>query len=402
MRLLTLLLLPSVVFAADINANSCSQADVSTALTSATTGDRILVPAGTCTWSNLSISKAVHLKGAGIDVTVITVSENTITKQAAGIIRITDFTFTKSNGGNVSKAFVVNGSWTGAEPVIFANNKVTINDSGFFLLDVPGGVIIANNDFQAQWDDSVIQLKATNSQGSWETDDTFGAKDVNGKLNHYIETNTFYGGANQAIDCDDNTRCVYRYNAATYSSFNSHGYATSPAGARHFEIYNNQFLHLGGSTQIANQNISIWLRGATGFIYNNYFDDIAGSYWGDKEELRFTIRGAEDARPQGSCASVSYPVPRQIGQNHNGTAYFTDPVRWYNNTGTLAISADWNWGNPCGLTFSDFWQAGRDYIIGSAKPGYVAYTYPHPLLGQEQGPSQRRWRGVKLHGVKIR
>ena len=35
-----------------------------------------------------------------------------------------------------------------------------------------------------------------------------------------------------------------------------------------------------------------------------------------------SIRGAEDERPQGSCANTHYPVPHQIGQSDTGT----DPI----------------------------------------------------------------------------
>lgn len=386
MRVLLVFLVAVSAWGADVNAASCSQADVTSAINSASAGDRVLVPAGSCSWSSMSIAKAVHLQGAGIDVTTIAVNENGITKQAAGVIRITDFTFTKSGGGNESKGFTIGGSWQSAEPVVFADNKVSISGTGFLLLDVPGGVIIAGNEFIGAWDDSFIQPKANSGQNSWSTADTFGDRDTNGKLNHYIEDNTFYGGTNQGIDCDDNSRCVYRYNYLLYSSFNTHGWSTSPAGVRHFEVYNNHFDHQGSTAEIGNQNWSVWIRGGTGFIYNNQFADIAGSHWGNKTEMRFTIRGAEDVRPQGSCGNVSYPVPHQIGQNHNGTSYFTDPIRWYGNTGTLATAADWNWGNPCGLTFSTFWQSGRDYVIGTAKEGYTAYTYPHPLLSGEPDP----------------
>lgn len=381
MKLLVLLLLTcSISHAATVNAASCSQSDVASAITAASAGDTVQVPAGSCSWTSLSITKAVHLKGAGIDVTTIAVSGSGATKQSAGVIRISDFTFTKTGGGNSSKALTFGGSWASAEPIIFHDNKVQISDTGFILIDVPGGVIIANNEFIGAWDDSFIQPKANSGQNSWSTADTLGDRDTDGKLNVYVEDNTFYGGTNQGIDCDDNTRCVYRYNYLLYSSFNTHGWATSPAGVRHFEVYNNHFDHQGSTAEIGNQNWSVWIRGATGFIYNNQFADIAGSHWGNKSELQFTIRGAEDARPQGSCGNVSYPVPHQLGQNHNGSSYFTDPIRWYSNTGTLAVAAGFNWGNPCGLTFSTFWQENRDYVIGTAKPGYVAYTYPHPLL----------------------
>jgi hypothetical protein len=135
----------------------------------------------------------------------------------------------------------------------------------------------------------------------------------------------------------------------TYSSFNSHGWDTSPVGVRHFEVYENQFLHAGGTDDIANQNWSIWIRGGTGVIFDNVLDDIAGSYWGNKDEVRFSIRGAEDARPQGACSDVTYPVPHQIGQSHDGANSVTDPIYLWGNTGAVAIAADWNWGNPCGV-----------------------------------------------------
>lgn len=369
--------------AATINAASCSEANVASAISSAAVGDTVQVPAGSCTWSSLSIAKAVTIKGAGIGVTNITLGTgNSVTKQAAGIIRIRDFSFSKSGGGNESKGFEVGGSWLSAQPVVIQNNAFTISGSGLFKLNVNGGVIIAGNAFTGDWDDSFIQPKG-GDPSSWTTADTMGTRDTTGTANHYIENNTFYGGTNQGIDCDDNSRCVYRYNTLTYSSFNSHGWDTSPEGVRHFEVYNNTFIHDGGTTAIANQNWVVWIRGGTGVIFNNQIADIAGSYWGDKAELHFSIRGAEDSRPQGSCANVSYPVPRQLGQNHNGTSYFTDPIYIWGNTGATVTDANWNWGNPCGFTWSTFFQWGRDAInTGTAKPGYTAYAYPHPLLAE--------------------
>jgi len=376
---------------ATITATSCSQSSVAAAIASASIGDTIQVPAGSCSWSGLSIAKAVHLKGAGEGKTNITLTgSNSITKQSNGVIRVSSFSFSKSGGGNESKGWKIGGSWQNAEPVIFENNAFTISGSGMFLLEVAGGVIIANNAFSGGWDDSFIQPKDPgDSGGSWRTADTMGSRDTTGKRNLYIESNTFYGGTNQGIDCDDSSRCVYRYNTLTYSSFNTHGYATSSQGVRHFEVYNNRFIHDGGTAQIANQNWAIWIRGGTGVIFNNQIDNIAGSYWGDKTELKLTIRGAEDARPQGSCANVRYPVPRQLGQNHNGSSYFTDPIYIWGNKGSLAIGDGWDWGNPCGFSWGTFFQWGRDAVNnqsnGNGKPGYAPYTYPHPLLsGSDQ------------------
>jgi len=61
------------VSAATIEAKSCSYFDVSNAVLSAQRGDTVTVPAGSCTWSNeLTITKAIRLKGEGIDKTIIT------------------------------------------------------------------------------------------------------------------------------------------------------------------------------------------------------------------------------------------------------------------------------------------------------------------------------------------
>ncbi|MFO1152692.1 MAG: hypothetical protein U1E42_03345 [Rhodospirillales bacterium] len=368
--------------AATIAAGSCSQAAVQTAINNASNGDTVAVPAGSCSWSGVKLAKAIQLKGAGTGVTKITlIGRSTITKQAAGVIRISGFAISKTGGGNGSHGFLVSGSWKKAEPVVIEGNKFTINNSGLFTLNVPGGVVIANNDFSGGWDDSFIQLKNSNdSEGSWKSADTLGNKDSTGKLNHYVEGNTFYGGTNQGVDCDDAARCVYRYNVSTYSAFNTHGYDTSPEGVRHFEVYNNQFRHLGGTSQLANQSWDLWIRGATGVIFNNDMDDIAGSYWGNKAEIKLSIRSAEDVRPQGSCTSVRYPVPRQLGQNYNGSSYFRDPIYMWGNSGASVAQAGWNWGNACSLNFTTFFQWGRDAVNnGTAKPGYVPFKYPHPL-----------------------
>ncbi len=373
---------PTQVFAATITSAGCSQSAVQSAIGSANVGDTVQVPSGNCSWSGLSLSKAIHLKGAGVKVTNITLTgNNTISKQAAGVTRISGFSFSKSGGGNGSKGFTIGGSWEGAEPVVIQGNEFTINGSGLFRINVAGGVIIADNDFKGGWDDSFIQpVDSSDSGGSWRKSDTLGARDTTGKRNHYFEDNTFYGGTNQGIDCDLSSRCVYRYNTLTYSSFNSHGKSTGPYSVRHFEVYNNEFRHPGGTSQIAAQSWAIWIRGGTGVIFNNRFDNIAGSYWGNKPEMRLSIRGAEDARPQGSCGNVRYPVPEQLGQNHNGSSYFTDPIYIWGNTGATAIDAGWTWGNPCGFNWATFFQWGRDAVNnGTPKPGYAPYTYPHPL-----------------------
>jgi hypothetical protein len=402
--LFAILLSGAAAQAQTINAASCSQSDIQNALSSASAGTVINLPAGSCSWSGLTIAKGVTLSGAGTGKTNITISgTNTVTKQSA-VLRITGISFSISGGGNANKGFIVNGSWKSAQPIVFANDAFTVNGSGLFDIQVAGGVIFSHNTFNGGWDDSFMQIKdAQDTQGSWKAADTMGTKDTNGTLNLYIEDNTFTGGTNQGIDCDDACRVVYRHNTLINSSFNSHGSDTSAWGLRHFEIYNNAFKNTGAesgdSSQLANENQAIWIRGATGVIYNNTFENLAGSFWGNKPEIRLNNRGAEDAGRDASgntisCSSVKYPAFRQLGQNFNGSSYFTDPIYFWGNTGASNELDGWNWGNPCGYTWSTYFQWGRDAVNqaitgGTAKPGYTAYQYPHPLAqaGASTGPN---------------
>lgn len=380
----------------------------------ANTGDTVVVPAGNCPWSGVSITKAITLQGAGIGATNITLTgNNTVTKSANGVLRIAGFSFSASGGGNPNQPFTANGSWRNAQPVIFQNDAFTTNGSGLFRVIVPGGFIWANCTFNGQWDDSFLQIKdPQDPQGSWAFPDSIGTHDPTGTLNHYIETNTFTGGSNQGIDCDDGCRVVYRFNTLVYSDFNSHGEDTSAVGIRHFEVYNNNFTYpqpapqCGGTTNscLGNVNQDIWIRGGTGVIYNNQLPAHNG-FWGIKSNVRMNNRGVEDVRPQGTCVQVSYPAPHQLGQNNNGantvdppygslgSGDFTDPIYFWNNSGTLLTAFGFNWGNPCGFTFSTFFQTGRDVVNpamsgGSPKPGYTAFTYPHPLVNSSSVSQQ--------------
>ena len=69
--------------AATISAASCSSAAVQNAINAASDGDRVLVPAGSCTWTSpLRVSgKGVTLAGAGIGQTTIVNGTNGIALQ---------------------------------------------------------------------------------------------------------------------------------------------------------------------------------------------------------------------------------------------------------------------------------------------------------------------------------
>jgi hypothetical protein len=386
-------------------------------------GDTITIPAGNFTWGadSVHVTKALTIQGAGQGTTNITVTATptiTLTKTVNGPIRVQQLSFTGSGGGQMPHFIAINGPWPNGKPVIFEN--VTFNAHRSTMVGVlsPGGVIFSHIAFVGEWDNALVTVNH-NSSASWTTPDTMGARDTTGCANVYIEDSTFVGGSNGISDCDDGCRMVLRHNIFGYGGRdsggpNSHGQDTSPFGMRHMEIYDNQFLFpdhtckncLGGNQCLSNVNQFIWIRGGTGVIFDNYFDHLSSKCWGTKTEIRFDIRGAEDARPQGSCANTHYPVPHQIGQTLNGT----DPIWIWGNTGQSVVNVQtaWSWGNPCGLDCNTFFQWHRDAentslpnptvlphqggavsgLGGTPKPGYTPYTYPHPLRSSPPAATQ--------------
>lgn len=95
----------------------------------------------------------------------------------------------------------------------------------------------------------------------------------------------------------------------------------------------------------------------------------------------------------GTVRAIEYPAPYQLGYSHTGSAPVTTPFYFWNNSRTLEV-----WGSDypdppaqdaCtqGVdrdTWSDYIQEGRDWIQGTAKPGYTKFTYPHPLRTDEE------------------
>ena len=393
-----------------IIAPTCSQSDTVAAITAASSGGTVVIPPGNCSWTSVSLNKALTFEGTGQGITNIDVSVGnpvfTITKQSAAVTRITDFTFTATNNAvNLPHPILVQGSWPGGQPVIFQRDTFTCSTATMIDIYLAGGVIFSQIIFNGLWNDFLMAIKDLTNVSSWTTADSMGTSDSTGLKNIYIEDSVFNGGSNGIIDCDDNCRVVMRYNSFIESGgFNSHGEDSSQYGMRHFEIYNNSFTFpdttcTNGSSSLSNINQYIWIRGATGVIYNNSFANLTSSCWGDKPEVKINIRGAEDDRPQGTCGQVSYPVPHQLGQNHNGSALFTDPIYIWGNSGTATVNSGWGWGNPCSFNWTTFFQYGRDGLItgnpscsstgctvnaigtSTAKPGWTPYTYPHPLVG---------------------
>lgn len=359
-----------------VNAASCSQADVVSAIGAASAGDTVLVPAGNCTWSGFIFNKAVTLQGVSRTSPTITMSGTTTVTLQSGRSGIRRMQFLTS--GDAVK-FQVNGSW-GDGPFVFGEADVYVNTgaasgNNFFRWGTPGGGVLYDLDINCSLDESFFKHKDDQNVSDWNQPSTFGTDDTTGTYNVYVEDSTVTGCTNQGFDFDDSSRSVFRYNTLDASSWNSHGFATSAVGNRHFEIYNNNF----GEDESVNQNWQLWIRGGTGLIYDNVITDLNGGTWGDKGEIELSNRSSGDGGGQypGGCCDT-YACIRQIGQDHNGTSQFTNPIKLWGNTGGFAVSLRATWGS-CGGALSNFIQQNRDWQF-EAGPigGYTAYVYPHP------------------------
>lgn len=292
--------------------------------------------------------------------------------------------FTDNQVGALNKRFLKLNGDTG-KPILVHHCYFSTNNFVERAVDIvtKHGIIYACSfDSMFGQDDSAIGFLSADDT-SWSTASTMGADDITGENNFYVEDCRFAAVYLQAFDFDGNSRAVVRYNVFDNSGGTSHGSDTGPDGMRHFEVYNNTWHFENQGSNTVNMDYAIMIRSGTGVITDNVIPDINSSEWGDKAEIKFVLFNIRQA-PQtpGGCQTV-YPAFRQHGQSHNGAAYFTDPIRIWNNTGGLNQSPVMNDVTPdtCGngLTTADFVVLDRDYTIGMAKPGYVKYTYPHPL-----------------------
>lgn len=459
MNLKFALLLLSVIFplaviseAAVINAASCNQEDVQSAIDAANDGDTVNVPAGSCTiTTQITVTnKNITIKGAGIDAT--TFNANIISGTRPGVFkittkpaRITGFTF---NGTAPAYGAHLVFEGTGDETALFRadNNKFTVN-SGYAILtwNLSYGVI-DHNTFTTNADHSFINLYADN-RTSWARESSLGTnKGV------YVEDNTFTNSANtannRAVSPDGGSRFVFRNNTVTNLSADAHGYCGTIAGTMSYEIYDNTW----SVTSETNMFRWMFLRGGSGVIYNNVLTN-NGIRQRDIDMTEYRLSGLNSCSGSAETMCTSYPCLDQIGRSTNQVL---DPLYYWNNTvnGSAAnisvnqvIDSAWAgstsylsnyyvvptvsngyyysaavagtsgalepfWPATIGNTVTDnniTWtnmgsileisnviQQNRDYYIGIERPGYAPYTYPHPLTVESDTTPPTKPAGFRL------
>lgn len=387
-----------------INVADCSLAAVQAAITAAVDGDTIALPScpGGTSWTTpLIITKALTIQGAGIGNTVLiddVPKGNSSCAGASPVLRmdvaapkrwrITGVTIR----GRAPDTYVCNSGHVVVQNTSKAwrIDNVRIENQQTSGIRVYGDTwgVVDHSQFQGSRKQGLVVEHGnwggkTYGDGSWAEPPYWGTEKA-----VYIEDCTFTDdnpvGAG-AVDSLSGGRIVFRYNKAAF--LGTHG--TESGGRRRsirtFEIYNNTFD--AGALAIYT---AINLRGGTGVIYNNTF---TGAYTSMVNVQNFRDTAAYN--PWGQCNGSSpydqnlsgqsgYACLDQIGRS-TGNLISGDtptPAAWPNQT----LEPLYQWGNtkngaanPVISSGAAHILAGRDYYDNQVKPGYTAYSYPHPL-----------------------
>ena len=409
--LLIVLLLFNVgnLWAATITASSCSFSHVQAALNSAANGDTVLVPPGTCTWTSSmdfdlvianGSNKYLTLQGAGIDLTII---NDGVSKAAypnvphlirwttvnGGLTRITGFTFTGGTDTDCCNKGMLYFRGNSNQFRFDHNKVIPIKTSGMFLWGNIRGVIDHNTYdvsrafglyvFHDSWNDS-----GAYGDMSWASPSTLGTGEA-----IFVEDNVFkndqsVSNQNYANDGWSGGRVVYRYNTYYACTWANHGTETSgrPRSQRQYEVYKNTFIwDMNGG----NFPSLIGARGGVGVVYDNTASISNGSV-----NVFFDLtyyRSSNSYSPWGQCMSVwDQSSTRCLDQTGMGQGDLISgdnptPIKWPNQT----VDPTYVWNNKINGSTSNATShvptvvaLNRDFF-DQPRPGYVPYTYPHPL-----------------------
>jgi len=342
-------------------------------------GDTVLVPAGHCTWSEtieLDPMPAIMLKGAGIDQTVITDATASggwknsllwIESVEGKPFRITGFTFTdlgELDPNGVIRIRGTNKNWRVDHCKFDDITQRGVRTGGFTYGVIDHCTFIVP-------DDGSVQTIGVIGDGdaSWERPLSLGTADA-----VYVEDSTFdFVIKNDGpFDAYNGARYVFRYNTVTNTTPGHHGRDSGNYRSTHsFEIYGNEIL----STYEPGKNLftALHFRGGTGVVFDN---TLTGRFGNGLLVVNHC------SCPDMICSwepCTTYPCIDQIGRSSDSDqdgAQDLEPLYEWNNSfngGDLDIEVQ----NECSAACI---QEGRDFHNDLARPDYVPYVYPDPLV----------------------
>ncbi len=363
------LVLAKISQAATINTASCSYADVSAAITAASSGDTVTVPAGTCTWSTtVSITKPITLQGAGASSTVITGAVgssnymiNYVPSPASSILmRVTGFTFNANNNSRTFRAYST--SLSPIHNIRYDHNILQNGLGGAYEPFAVNGHIYGVMDNNTISGNLHIDRDGT-QRAAWDNlTFTFGTAD-----NFYIEDNTFTGVPNNVAPVGSGwgSRYVFRYNTLTaldnmYPLLDFHGNQLSQVtGTMGVEIYGNSITCVD-----AIDTLKVHARGGKAMIFFNKATSCYNLYLALVEECADNLTttnytsglfsGASDGQPfhisdtyiwnNRKGTTLQQPsVEEDCCTGSTGNCGAANPACCYNGAGQPAIKENTDW-----------------------------------------------------------
>lgn len=406
-----------------INSASCSQSNVQAAITAAADGDIVLIPTGSCIWTTgiTWVNKNISVIGAGIGNTVISGNGTkfSITPTTKASFRVSGMTL---SGDTASSVFLILGNvataYTKGWRIDHIRFKYTGNASvvnAFQINGVTWGVID-----NCMFDGAGYGI--INQAGYIESDDRSSPRTIG----HYAHSLPLNLGTDEAVYFEDNTvnfsgansvsylfnqtyggNIVVRYNSIKGTYFQNHSAKDAGRGGVKFEIYNNTFVGDG----------FIWpamLRAGTGVIFNNTISGYTLTSLIIDNQRTCSTYSAILTRCDGrniydgnTAGEYGWPCIDQIGRGqgplgsqpsvplyswNNGTTITCATGGACNNTSVLTLNTNYDLclSNPPPTLSTHLKTTGDasphaggvlDYVNNGStqKPGYVPYTYPHPL-----------------------
>lgn len=330
--------------AATINAASCMQSDVQSAINSASSGDTVLVPSGNCTWSApVNLNKNITLMGNGSINTKVTWNTTGFAIIATGTWRITGMGFAKGSSGSGIVSIPVDTSSVGwrVDHCDFTSSSTYGESILIFGAPTVTGYGLADNNTHTNMRAVLIYGNDCSPSGDKEWARVLSLGTANAV---YVEdstiTNTISQNGYEEFDLNCGGRIVFRYNTVNSFNFGIHSVQGGNRAARSWEIYNNKFI--AGS-------LFPWVvghvRGGSGVIFNN---TVAGSF-GSNVFLLDNVRSCESRSSSGICGGSSswdgnrtgaygYPCRDQIGRS-------TDVFQWDGGIPPQTLSPAYFWNN---------------------------------------------------------
>jgi len=389
--------------AATINAATCSQSDVQTALKSSHQGDTVVIPAGTCTWaSTLSYTApgSITIIGAGDqsvtgggDRTVIIdhvdhssgdpATWSIITGAAATMVRLSGITIKQDSGSNSTFNGILR---------LYGNSQNVRIDHMHFIVSARGAAAVMDGWMYGVLDHNLLDLGSNtvnngirvghvnwNNQqfgdGSWADDTSFGS-------NRFIffEDNIFNGGF--ANDANNGGRIVFRHNKFNLSEFQVHEMTIRQRATRAWEVYANTWTC--DPSQLDCGDSALFVRGGTGLVWGNTANNIKNFIVARNDRTNLLHGFENPPKGWGYCGATYGPT--NWDQNTDSTGYACiDQIG--RGKGDLLPKSDWpvtpswphqalepiyEWNNA--LTFAPTWggvmfvgdvsiNENRDYYI---------------------------------------